>query len=337
MSSQLSVLKECQWCLQHDDEHCVATHQCADCKVDSHEYLCELHANIHKQVKKFKSHNMQSLSFGPICDLKINPTFKLSEFKFYQPSSCVIAQQSLFVTDRDSIFEFNLKSGELVQHFNEPQERYPRNLCYDPSDDTLVYCIERGSSFDVVKLSKNGKRILWELQDQLRISDMCVDKMNNGNVYTVQKDGIVVINKGKVVNTLRDDLNGDNMFINIAYDSLVGVATDCNDQLIISTKRWILICDKKGKILKKGQKIREGESCRIQIDPIQSDRIYYIGDECLESCLLNGTKRMILKYDPNYEERFEIYCGAGLDFVIDFESRQLIVANICKGKIQVFH
>ncbi|EFC37987.1 predicted protein [Naegleria gruberi] len=330
-------VKYCDKCLKDEEEKVQATHYCSGCSMN----YCEAHINLHNSANKTKGHaesgQVSSLAAAhvplallpdlqQICVLP-NPD---------SPFSCTIdhGYGSLFVLDGDMFMEYDLTTKELVNHFREPQERRAVRVCYDSNDDTLIYVLDRCASHDIVKTSRDGKMIHWQLDDQSPIRDMSVDPID-GTIYTVQNDGIVCVKDGKVSSTLRENINGNNMFVD-TYDNICGVTTNHENNLIVVSNRYIITCNKKGKIFSKVEKVSSGASKRIHLDP-SGEHMYFIGDSGIESTKLNGTCRTEFRNDKvDYDHKFEVSRGEGIDMAIDFTSGEVYVVNPHKSKVQVF-
>ena len=326
--------KLCNKCLA-EDEQVLATHHCSECNQN----YCGAHLHLHNTSNKTKSHAETGKVSKILSNASLLPSLKqhvdLPSLSKPKCSAIDLKHGSLFVANDLIIVEFDVATKKVKASFKEPQEDAPFKMCYDPNDNALVYCIDRGAYFDITKVSRDGKKIFWSINKQSRVRDMCIDR-HDGSIYTIQKDGVVILNRdGKVTATLREDVCGQNMFVP-PFEYLFGITTDFDNNLLLTSSKSIIKADKTGNVISRVSRVSPGAASRLTLDP-SGQLLYYIGDEGLESTKLDGSCLTLFKNEnADSDHKFELDGGEGLEMGIDFTTGEFYVTNVYKRKVQVF-
>ena len=327
---QLEVaVKNCEKCLKDEQETVPATHFCKSCNAS----LCQAHLTLHNTSNKTKSHvnDIIQLTSSPLTSfVPFSGAFEhiatLGEqetvnFQFSRVAAITIdpVNRSLFVSDKNTFLEFDLKTKKLKNQFKEPQNRENKMLNYDPKDDALIYMIHRCSSALIVKTSRDGKMIYWETAVGV-VKGITVDR-KDGTVYVLQKNGVDFLSStnGSIVKSLRNDINGKSIFEMQNIDS-IGINHD-NDLVLIDQYN-IIVSDKNGKILKKHTKHSTVLHVRPQFEPV-TNRIFCVSSGIV---FMNEDGTCVTNFENEKSQRYRFnlfYPGEGLDIALDTESGEL--------------
>ena len=327
---------DCAKCLKEHGESIAAGYWCEQCKVN----LCENHFKLHNKSTKTSSHThkvLTTVARNVPFSLEYEDEKKLGEnedfnFEFTGPNAICLDSKhgKLFVSDRSTIFEFDTKTKLMVNHFKEPQDRDHYHTCYDLRDDALVYVIDRCCASTIVKISRDGKMTYWENDEDMGIiRSMAVDK-HDGTIYLLQRGGIDFLcpDTGKVIKSLRENLQGQNLFGNTDFASL---ALNSNNDLVLLSEYEMIVCNKKGKILKKVEvKTPCGRTGRLVIEN-ETGRIFTTQYGIVS---MNQEGQEWVDYNNEF---FDVSTsGKGIDIALDCENGELYCSSRSKTCVLSF-
>ena len=353
IESQVSAAKNCDKCLTDDEEKVLATHHCKQCNA----HMCENHLKLHNSSNKTKSHvnDVSELTsagsssggssvaassggfvpfsgnYNHIGTLGENEDFN---FEFAGVAGLAIdpVNRTIFVADRWTFFEFDLKTKMLKNHFKEPQDRDNMHLCYDTKDKALVYVIDRCCASTIVKISRNGKMVFWENDGTGMIYSMAVDKVD-GTIYIAQNGGVDFLSPdtGKIIKTLRQNIQGNNVF-GLSRIDCMGI--NVNNELVLINEDTILVTNKNGKILKKFDKQRTYTQKCPQFEP-NTNKIYCV-QYGIDSMNEDGTC-LTSFMNENSPYKFGLYhAGSGMVIALDSATGELYCGFAEKNVVLVF-